>query len=151
VIGTTTAAVLLLLGLVALVGTATAQDTKDKQKAVGAIRYEVTADELAKEFKDNAAAARKKYDPNPPKGGAGGAIIAITGELQRTGRGEVSLKNDAGLTVLLRAKNVKQPPNNRQVVIASGKFNSFNRNTITIDADSIEFKQIVGQGKDKDK
>jgi hypothetical protein len=75
----------------------------DKEKPV----YKVTADEIAKEFKDDAAAAKKKYgaDPKPEIEITGTALL----EIGPAKDAELLLENDAKVTIRLGVK-ANRPP-----------------------------------------
>jgi hypothetical protein len=69
--------------------------------------YKVTADEIAKEFKDDAVAAKKKYDSDPKP------EIEITGtatlQIGPAKDAELLLENDAKITIRLGVK-ANRPP-----------------------------------------
>lgn len=116
-------------------------------KPVGTVLLETTANDIAKEFKDDPEAAKKKYNPNPPKGGAGGAIINLTGMFQGKGTGLITLKNDSGMDVAINVQNVPNDFGRYHVIVSSARFKSINGKTIFLDAGSVEYKRIIGDEK----
>ena len=119
-----------------------------EKKQAETIVYEVKAEEIAKEFAKDPKAAAKKYDPNPPKGGAGGSVIAIEGRLATAVQKDIFLKTDSKVTVVLRVKNLKQAPEGNKLIQAKGgKFFVFQNNTVIIQVDEVTVTQIVGNDK----
>ena len=138
---------LVVLALMFL-SSATAQD-KDK-KPVESILIKVTAADVAKEFAKDAKDAAKKYNPEPPmKGGLGGTIIEISGEVEKVTGKDIELKTETKIKVRLKAKKVDGPADGRRVVeSATGKFKEFKNNTIVIEVGDVTLKRVIGE-KDK--
>jgi hypothetical protein len=125
-----------------------AKDKDREPKKVSGDVKKVTADELAKEFKDNADKARMKYNPEPP---TKGAVIELTGELDKIERFALHLKNSSGLVILVNANRFPayQPGQKIVVKVTGGKFKGYKDKVITIDAGFDIDYQWVKDGKDK--
>jgi hypothetical protein len=115
-----------------------------QDKKAETIVHKVTAEEIAKEFEKDSKAAEKKYDPKAPKGGASGSVIDIEGRLAAAVQNDIFLKTDSKVTLVLRVKNLKQPPEGNKLIQAKGgKFFVFQNNTIIVQVDEV----TVGDGK----
>lgn len=125
--------------LIAFVGFVTSADPKEKTTLL----IETNAADLAKEFEKNADAAKKRYDPKPPKGAtAGGAYVKIGGEVDKADKGGVYLKTDSKVKVYIQTK--KLPETGRFVADGSGTFKDFKNNTVTLECKEVEYKRIIG-------
>src|SRR4051812_41529587 len=80
------------------------KDKKDDPK--GVLVIEVDAADLAKEFQNDPEAAKKKYDPTGPKGGAGGAVVKLSGVVDSATDKDITLKGAGKVAVVIRAKKV---------------------------------------------
>ena len=122
---------------------------QDKDKKAQSILIEVTAADIAKEFAKDRDAATKKYDPNPPKKrAAGGAIIKISGELEKAKGMDLFLKTDSPIKVLIKAKKlVGEATGKKAVEVDGGTFKEFKDKTIVIEAATAKLVQIVGKEK----
>jgi hypothetical protein len=118
-----------------------------EKKPVETYLIQTTAIDMAKEFKTDAEAAKKKYNPNAPKGELGGAIVNLTGMFEAKGDGLITLKNDSGMQVAINVKEVPKDFGKYHVIISSAKFKSFVGKTIVLDAGSVEYKRIIGDEK----
>ncbi len=135
---------LLTIGVVLLVSLRLAAD-EPNQKA-DAIVVETTATEMAKEFKDDVQKAMAKYNPNPPKGknAAGGAIIKLTGECDKTVEGGVYLKTGNNLKLFIKTTDAQKGKNARTAAVVEGKFKSFENGVITVEG-TAKFEPIIGK------
>jgi hypothetical protein len=110
-----------------------------QQKKSETIVHEVTAEGIAKEFRQNEKAAKTKYDPKGPKGGAGGAVIDISGEVQKVTGTTVVLRSIQGITVTLQATSVAGKVG--ETVQATGAtFKSYSRKVLLIKCGKVEKK-----------
>jgi hypothetical protein len=98
----------------------------------------VTAEDLVKEFEKDADAATRKY--LPPKMGAGGTLITITGVVQATDPKavEVALKSGPNTRVILHAKKIAGIKAGDVVRAERGRFRNYLLRTILIDCDEVK-------------
>lgn len=108
-----------------------------------AIAYDVEPDALAKEFDTDAKAAANKYDPNPPKGGAGGAVINIDGPVEVKG-GKVYLKTTGTPKILLEGATPPKAGKKWAAVIKAGKFKGFKGGVISLEG-TVKYEEIIGK------
>jgi len=107
-----------------------------QEKKTETILIETTAEKLAKEFADDERAATKKYDPNPPKkkgASAGGAVISMTGELDKMEKTDLWLKVAPPIKVLIKAKKVTGM--GKSVQVTGARFKEFKNKTVIIEAE----------------
>jgi hypothetical protein len=139
-----------ILGCLIVVALAASNEAQEKKKA-GAILVKADAVEIAAEFEKDAKAARKKYDPRPPKGGAGGTIVEITGVVASVNERKktVTLETGTKVSVVLQAKKFIGPDqkSKRLLAQATGRFDRFERNTVVIECDEANLLRIVEEKK----
>ena len=117
------------------------------------ITENVTAEELARAFQKDAAAARKRFIPNPDdakKGKIAGVtrLIPIHGIVKQVGRGGIQLQTGTKLVVMLRSKKTPgKPGEGRQAASGNGFVQSFDGKTIIVEVDSVEFKRVLENEK----
>jgi methionyl-tRNA formyltransferase len=137
-----------LTGLVVLVAVVLTGATRSQEKKAEAVRHKVDAHVLAVEFEKDAQAARQKY---APKGGTGGAAIEVSGIVQNVNDRTRTITFDTGtkVAVMLQAKRIKPPDQkSKQLAVqATGKFKSFEKNTVVIECDEAALLRIIGKDK----
>lgn len=121
---------------------------EDKKPPVGTYIIDTTVDEITADFKKDADKAKTKYNPNPPKGVLGGALINLSGVIKDVGNGFVTLKNDNGIKLTVKVNNIPKNANNKTLVKISGaKFVSYKDGEIVIEVEKAEFTPIIGEDK----
>ncbi len=146
-----------LVSLVVLLASAfTLEYGHCQEKKTETILITTTASEIAQEFAKNPAEAAKKYNPNPPKkGAAGGAIIKISGELEKTVGADIYLRVDPptkpAIKVAIRLKKADPAAKGKKAVtVDGGIFKEFKNQTIVIEADGVSLREIIGDEEKKD-
>src|SRR5262245_5026474 len=124
----------------ALAGTTGGQEKKTESTVV-----KVDAMELAKEFETDAKEARKKYDPKVADIEIFGLVANVKGGRANT----VTFDTKTKVSVVVQAKKVAQPDQKSKKIAAeaTGKFRSFDRNTVVIDSNEVKLLRIVEEKK----
>ena len=112
----------------------------------GTLMKQATAEEVAKDFKDNADTAKKKYNPEPPKGGQGGTIVQFKFQRLTDVDGKsLTLKTDGKIKVVINAKGLDQDTSGKKLVSCTAKFKEFKNNTVYFDSSDVKLTQITGE------
>jgi hypothetical protein len=124
-----------------------------QDKKAEAVLHKVDALALSQEFEKDFAAALKKYDPKPPKGGAGGAVIETGGPVKDISGKNVTLDLGKTIPVTLVAKKFTgfNPREKKLFAEGLGTLNvgKTNKKRIVIDCDEVTLGKIEGESKKK--
>jgi hypothetical protein len=141
-----TALSLTICALALLAGTFPAVGGNDKkeEKKSETLLIQVSAGELAEEFRADSIKAAKKYNPNPPmKGAQGGAIIVVNGEVMATNEKNLTFKTGSTVGVMVRLTNDAGMPAGRFIATVTGKFKETQKNTVYLEGELTKTKPII--------
>ena len=130
----------LLLG-VCLLFTSFALVRAGDEKKAEVIVEETSPNELAKAFKDDPDAARKKYIRTEKDKIDGKPLVQLVGEYQRDGM-NFTIKTKSSIDVVLRAKKVTGEGNG---VMGQGFVVQFEKNQIVIDCEEVKLVPFAGK------
>lgn len=110
------------------------------------------AEEIAKDFEKDYRKALTEYDPNPPAGGAGGAIIKTGGEVKTVMGKRVVFKTGSKVEVVLDADKIEFPnPKGKRMVVGNveGRLNTkmTTKDRVVIRCETVTLKNITGDDK----
>ena len=119
---------------------------RSQQPPAGTIVYDVSPDELGKAFIDDAQGATKKYNAKGPSGGAGGAVINISGAVEIKGR-SVYLPNESKAQIQLDNAPLPKGPGKSAADLKAAKFIRYDSRTKTIhlDGKGATYSQVIGK------
>jgi hypothetical protein len=142
--GLTICALALLVGIFPAAG---GYDKKEEKKSE-TLLIQVSAGELAEEFKADSIKAAKKYNPNPLiKGAQGGAIILVQGEVMAAKGKDLTFKTGSKVGVMVKLTNDVGMPAGRFIATVKGKFKEVQNNTVYLEGELTKTKPIMGDKK----
>jgi hypothetical protein len=119
-----------------------------KAKRTDPVVFNVTAKEISEEFAKRAAAATKKYNPEPTKGAKGApARIDIDGIVKEVNEKDSMVVLEgfkANLTVVLKAKKISGEKEGKRIAIAKGgSFTEFkDKKAVVIEFDEVKLERL---------
>ena len=123
-----------------LSGLAVAQNKDKEKKPAEALLIKETAEQVARDFKDDPKKARGKYTPKkPPKGVLAGTIVIVTGEVEKIEGSSVHLKTGSDIAVVFRAKKrVEKKDKHAEAEVRSV---SFKGKQVVFEVDEVKFRE----------
>lgn len=136
----------LVIAVSIIAGGGTAQEKKVEK--LDAPAFKVDAGELAREFEKNPKDALRKYDPRATKDNALIEVLGLVASVN-TRTKTVTFETGGKVAVVLQAQKLLGPDkaSKKLVAQATGRFKSFQRNTVIIECTEANLLRIVSDAK----
>lgn len=143
---------LMCWAVLSLLALAHAADKEKDKKAAEAIVIDVTPEDIIKDFTKDEEAAKKKYNPNAPKGEASGTLVNTDGPAKEIKGNDVIIAPGGKYQIVLRGKKLEGPKDGKVAGVVKGaRFLKVDDKSIIFTADVVKLEKIIGGDKDKDK